>query len=154
MIHGSGKQRDSNAQRSSNKRIIVACQQPSLQNPTPSVYQSNAMTPGRILLLLALTVQLAASQSPIHNVIVLMMENRSFDHFLGHLRVSAPLRSHTCPFAPTLAPSLSNPLISFAQASFNPKIDGLDPHTMCGSFTFPCCVFVTIFACCCASVFM
>ena len=59
------------------------------------------MTPGRILLLLALTAQLAASQSPIHNVIVLMMENRSFDHLLGHL-----------------------------MASFNPSIDGLDPSTM------------------------
>eukprot|EP00047_Mylnosiga_fluctuans_P005125 m.238581 g.238581 ORF g.238581 m.238581 type:complete len:524 (+) comp13323_c0_seq1:1-1572(+) len=40
--------------------------------------------------LVLLAVSLAASKSPIKHVIVLMMENRSFDHFLGHLMKSNP----------------------------------------------------------------
>jgi phospholipase C len=40
-----------------------------------------------VTLLLALT---SSTTSPIKNIIVLMMENRSFDHFLGHLSKQDP----------------------------------------------------------------
>ena len=64
----------------------------------------------------------AASTSPVKYIIVLMFENRSFDHFLGHLGLSDP-RVDGLQNAPCIPEDPTNPSSPTACINFN-AVDG------------------------------